>query len=105
MRKDSYMANRMAEEVSATAEVFRCLSPEEDWVQMTRLETALVEVSPEAIRSFLDTHWPGWRYGTPETDYIMYPIAGSCHMIGLDPARRPGWLDIDGESYYSAAWL
>lgn len=65
-----------------------------------------VEVSPEKVRSFLDTHWPGWREGYPATDYIImeYTPDGPL-MIGLDPLRKPGFLDINGERCYSACWL
>lgn len=72
---------------------------------MQRLAAALAAVSPEAIGSYLDGAWGDWRNGNPDTDYILYPDGDDCHMIGSDPLGKPGFLDIDGERFYSAAWL
>ena len=89
----------------AYREAFHCLAPEREWREMQRLEAYIVD-SPGAIASYLDEHWKGWRNGTPETDYILYPSPlreGHTVMIGSDDT--PGFLNVDGERYYSAAWL
>jgi hypothetical protein len=89
----------------AYQEVFQCLNPEREWIEMQRLEAFIVD-SPGAIASYLDEHWRGWREGTPETDYILYasPVTeGATLMIG--PDNSPGFLNVDGERYYSSAWL
>jgi hypothetical protein len=67
---------------------------------------AFVLDSPGAIASYLDEHWKGWREGTPDTDFIIYPSPitdGAPILIG--PDDKPGFLNVDGERYYSAAWL
>lgn len=66
---------------------------------------ATLDVHPGELAKFLDECWKGWREGFPETDYILFSPAGksSVYMIGL--TEKAGYLDIDGQHYYSQAWL
>ena len=100
----TYQAAKMVDD-AAYREVFACIAPEREWIEMQRLAAFIVD-SPGAIASYLDENWKGWRNGTPETDYILYPSPvreGHTVMIGTDD--KPGFLNVDGERYYSAAWL
>ena len=69
-----------------------------------RLER-FVTAMPSEIASYLDQHWGAWRLGEPSTDLILYPPpVGPPLMVGPADGER-GVLVIDGERYYSAAWL
>ena len=59
----------------------------------------------DLLARYLDANWNGWRNGIPETSYCMYSPPGSheVYIIGYD--SRPGYLDIDGQAFYSDAWL
>ena len=72
---------------------------------MSQMLTAHVLESPVAIADYLDKYFGNWRNGPGNADYILYTIPGTDHhyMIGTDPT--PGFLVIDGERFYSAAWL
>lgn len=69
-----------------------------------RLERFVTD-SPGAIREYLDSAWGNWKLGEPNADYCLYPPPiGPPLMIGPASGER-GVLIIDGERYYSAAWL
>lgn len=69
-----------------------------------RLERYVTDV-PGEIGEYLDKYWGDWRNGNSEGDYCLYPSPlGPPLMIGPG-SRERGVLVIDGERYYSAAWL